>query len=52
MARMAGAQAMIWETPDPTLENGSREQRLVAYRAVRDHLDRLITANFSQSSAR
>ncbi len=52
MARMAGAQAMIWETPDPTLENGSREQRLVAYRSVRDHLDRLITSNFSQASAR
>src|ERR671935_2807778 len=27
-----------WPTPDPTLTEGSREQRLDAYRAVRDQL--------------
>lgn len=28
----------FWSLPDPTLETGSREQRLEAYRAVRDTL--------------
>jgi hypothetical protein len=27
-----------WPTPDPSVAEGSREQRLEAYRAVRDQL--------------
>jgi protein-tyrosine phosphatase len=52
MADTAGAQALVWETPDPTLDTGSREQRLAAYRAVRDHLDRLIIKTFCDVPAR
>ncbi len=52
MAQTAGAQALVWETADPTLETGSREQRLAAYRAVRNHLDQMILAHFSDASAR
>jgi len=35
-----------WPTPDPTLTDGSREQILDAYRAVRDGLFRRIKARF------
>ncbi len=43
-----GGEALYWVTPDPTLETGSREQRLAAYRSVRSHLDRLIGERFPQ----
>jgi protein-tyrosine-phosphatase len=51
MATAAGAETLVWATPDPTLETGSREQRLAAYRSVRDHLERLIAARFCDVSA-
>jgi len=35
-----------WPTPDPTAVEGSREQRLDAYRAVRDDLMKRIKARF------
>lgn len=35
-----------WPTPDPTAQSGSREQRLTAYRAVRDMLTKKIKARF------
>jgi len=35
---MLAADVEYWPTPDPTLAQGSREQRLEAYRAVRDGL--------------
>ena len=35
-----------WPTPDPTAVEGSREQRLYAYRDVRDQLLRRIRARF------
>lgn len=35
-----------WPTPDPTGEGGNREQRLEAYRAVRDELEQRIRARF------
>lgn len=31
-----------WPTPDPTVVTGTREQILDAYRAVRDHISKLI----------
>lgn len=35
-----------WPTPDPTLATGNREQRMDAYRAVRDELEARIRARF------
>jgi hypothetical protein len=35
-----------WPTPDPTATEGNREQRLDAYRAVRDQLTRQIRERF------
>jgi len=35
---------LYWPTPDPTLEGGSREQRLEAYRATRKALEARIEA--------
>jgi protein-tyrosine-phosphatase len=40
-----------WPTPDPTVEEGNRERRLDAYRAVRDHLMRRIRARFPAAPA-
>ncbi|WP_341989043.1 arsenate reductase ArsC [Azorhizobium sp. AG788] len=37
-----------WPTADPTLETGNREQRMAAYRAVRDELEQRIRARFRQ----
>lgn len=39
-ARGLACEVAVWTTPDPTLETGARDQRLSAYRAVRDGLDR------------
>lgn len=36
----------VWTIDDPTLTEGAREQRLDAYRAVRDELRRRIRARF------
>lgn len=36
-----------WPTADPTIAEGSREQKLEAYRAVRDELARRIKRRFS-----
>ena len=38
-----------WPTPDPTLATGNREQRLDAYRNVRDELEKRIRARFRRS---
>jgi protein-tyrosine-phosphatase len=35
-----------WPMPDPTLETGNREQRLDAYRQVRDLIEKRIRARF------
>ncbi|MBV9347512.1 MAG: low molecular weight phosphatase family protein [Pseudolabrys sp.] len=35
-----------WPTPDPTVEEGNREQRLESYRAVRDQLLAKIRSRF------
>ena len=41
------AAVEYWPTPDPTDIDGNREQRLDAYRAVRDQLMARISARFS-----
>jgi protein-tyrosine-phosphatase len=40
-----------WPTEDPTLVEGNREQRLEAYRHVRDQLTRRIQERFGMSAA-
>lgn len=40
------AAVEYWPTPDPTATEGNREQRLDAYRAVRDQLAARIKARF------
>jgi protein-tyrosine-phosphatase len=36
-----------WPTPDPTAAEGSREQRIEAYREVRDMLMRRVKERFA-----
>ena len=38
LTRTAATQVEYWPTMDPTVVEGTREQRLAAYRAVRDQL--------------
>lgn len=38
LTRTVAAEVEYWPTPDPTVAEGSREQRLEAYRAVRDQM--------------
>ncbi|KAB0538450.1 low molecular weight phosphatase family protein [Pseudochrobactrum saccharolyticum] len=44
--RSFAANVEYWPMPDPTLVTGSREQRLSAYRDVRDRLKQKITERF------
>jgi protein-tyrosine-phosphatase len=46
LTRTSAAQVEYWPTMDPTVVEGSREQRLEAYRAVRDQLAAHIRARF------
>jgi protein-tyrosine-phosphatase len=46
MARGRTAEIEYWPIPDPTLEEGSRETRLAAYRHVRDALAARIKRRF------
>ncbi|MEI7806684.1 MAG: arsenate reductase ArsC [Hyphomicrobiales bacterium] len=46
LTRTLAAQVEYWPTPDPTAAEGSREQRLDAYRAVRDQLMQRIRQRF------
>lgn len=41
-----------WPTPDPTVATGTREQILDAYRAVRDHISKLILARLAHDRRR
>jgi protein-tyrosine-phosphatase len=45
-----GKAAEYWPTFDPSLAEGSREQRLMEYRMVRDGLDKRIAARFPRPS--
>jgi protein-tyrosine-phosphatase len=47
LTRKIAADVEYWPTPDPTDTEGSREQRLNAYREVRDQLQARINARFS-----
>ena len=46
LTRTLAADVEYWPTPDPTGTEGSREQRLDAYRAMRDMLMQRIKARF------
>src|SRR5436305_3697111 len=47
LTRTLAADVEYWPTPDPTPAEGSREQRLDAYRSVRDQLSLRIRDRFS-----
>jgi protein-tyrosine-phosphatase len=47
LTRTLAADVEYWPTADPTAVEGSREQRLDAYRAVRDQLLERIRARFA-----
>jgi protein-tyrosine-phosphatase len=49
LTRTVAADVEYWPMPDPTIAEGSREQRLDAYRAVRDQLLAQIRRRFSGS---
>ena len=51
LTRSIAADVEYWPTPDPTPTEGSREQRLDAYRAVRDQLQKRIKERFSGQQA-
>ena len=51
LTRTVAAEVEYWPTPDPTAAEGSREQRLDAYRAVRDQLTGRIKARFGGGMA-
>ena len=46
LTRAGAVEVEYWPIPDPTAEWGNREQRLEAYRAVRDELIKRIKARF------
>ncbi|MCS0497785.1 arsenate-mycothiol transferase ArsC [Ancylobacter mangrovi] len=46
LTRTNAIDVEYWPTPDPTLAGGNREQRMDAYRAVRDELEQRIRARF------
>ena len=47
LTRLSGIDAEYWPTADPSAVEGSREQRLDAYRAVRDQLLARIRERFA-----
>lgn len=51
LAHTAAIEIEYWPTHDPTIVEGNREQRLDAYRAVRDSILRRIKERFSVNSA-
>ena len=51
LTRTSATTVEYWPTMDPTAVEGTREQRLSAYRAVRDELHRRIVARFDRRPA-
>jgi protein-tyrosine-phosphatase len=51
LTRTMAVEVEYWPTSDPTAVEGSRDQRLDAYRAVRDELERRIAARFAVARA-
>ena len=49
LTRTIAAEVEYWPTHDPTAAEGSREQRLVAYREVRDELMARIRERFGRA---
>lgn len=49
LTRALAADVEYWPTPDPTVVEGNREQRLEAYRDVRDMLTKRILARLKSS---
>ena len=52
LTRTIAADVEYWPTADPTAAEGSREQRLEAYREVRDQLMERIRERFGKPSGR
>ena len=52
LTRTLAAEVEYWPTPDPTATEGSREQKLDAYRAVRDQLLAHIRQRFGGGTGR
>src|SRR6516225_5664646 len=50
LTRTIAAEVEYWPTPDPTIQEGGREQRLDAYRAIRDQLMLRIKERFGGMS--
>ena len=46
LTRTVAADVEYWPTPDPTATEGTREQRLAAYRQVREQLTERIKSRF------
>ena len=51
LTRTLASDVEYWPTPDPTLASGNREQRLAAYREVREELMRRIRARFAPAQS-
>ncbi len=51
LAAKGGIATEYWPTEDPTLETGAREQRIDAYRRVRDALELRLRARFGTFSS-
>jgi protein-tyrosine-phosphatase len=51
LTRTSAAVIEYWPTHDPTAVEGTRDQRLAAYRAVRDELQRRLEARFDARRA-
>lgn len=51
VTRTLGADVEYWPTADPTATEGTREQRLDAYREVRDQLAQRIRQRFAANAA-
>lgn len=51
LTRTLAVEVEYWPTNDPTAVDGTREQRLNAYREVRDQLTRRITLRFGATDA-
>jgi protein-tyrosine-phosphatase len=51
LTRTSHCELEYWHMPDPSVVEGSREQRLDAYRALRDLLFRRISERFPKAKA-
>jgi protein-tyrosine-phosphatase len=51
LTRTMALEAEYWPTIDPSLAEGSREQKLDAYRDVRDQLRQRLLARFGSLGA-